>query len=63
MLTSGTIPADHFITMRMHPEFQTQILPLIDEVIVQLVDPKKGRSFLRKTSKNFDLPVLLNKII
>ena len=31
LLTSGTIPADHFATMRMHPEFQSGILPKIIE--------------------------------
>lgn len=29
LLTSGTIPHDHFQTMRMHPQFSTEILPHI----------------------------------
>jgi len=32
LLTTGTIPTDHFATMRMHPEFKTKILPKIQEV-------------------------------
>lgn len=32
LLTSGTIPADEFNTMRMHPEFKKEILPRIKEV-------------------------------
>lgn len=32
LLTSGTIPADHFATMRLHPEFATAILPKLDAI-------------------------------
>lgn len=32
MITGGTIPADHFATMRMHPEFAQHILPKIAEI-------------------------------
>lgn len=32
ILTMGTVPADHFVTMRMHPEFVTSILPAINEM-------------------------------
>lgn len=32
LLTTGTIPADHFVTMRMHPEFKSAILPRIEEI-------------------------------
>ena len=37
LISSGTIPADHVATMRMHPEFETSILPLIDKMRVELV--------------------------
>jgi hypothetical protein len=32
LLTTGTIPADHFDSMRMHPEFQTEIYPAINRI-------------------------------
>jgi len=32
LLTIGTIPADHFVTMRMHPEFKEAIIPRINEI-------------------------------
>lgn len=31
LLTAGTIPADHFSTMRHHPDFQASILPAIHQ--------------------------------
>lgn len=39
LLTSGTIPADEFQTMRMHPGFKAEILPRIKEVQNMLVLP------------------------
>jgi hypothetical protein len=32
LLTTGTIPPDHFATMRMHPEFKDGILPGVKKV-------------------------------
>lgn len=32
MLTAGTIPADHFATMRMHPAFKAEIYPAIQNI-------------------------------
>jgi NAD(P)-dependent dehydrogenase (short-subunit alcohol dehydrogenase family) len=29
LLTAGTIPADHFATMRQHPDFSSHIMPVI----------------------------------
>jgi hypothetical protein len=29
LLTAGTIPADHFATMRQHPDFSSHIMPAI----------------------------------
>jgi hypothetical protein len=29
MITQGSIPHDHFQTMRMHPQFKTQLVPHI----------------------------------
>jgi len=58
MITSGTIPSDHFVTMRMHPAFKTEILPRIEEIQLQLSDPSKGKDFIMKEIKNFELPIL-----
>lgn len=41
MLTTGGIPTDHFATMRMHPAFQSDILPRIKEM-QQLMQSKTG---------------------
>lgn len=36
LMTQGTIPHDHFQTMRMHPEFKTQLVPHIQDMHRQL---------------------------
>lgn len=36
LLTQGTIPHDHFQTMRMHPKFKTEIVPHIQLMNVKL---------------------------
>lgn len=36
LLTQGTIPHDHFQTMRMHPEFKTALVPHIQNVHKQI---------------------------
>jgi hypothetical protein len=42
MLTTGGIPTDEFNTMRLHPDFQTEILPRINE-IRQMILTESGR--------------------
>ena len=32
LLTTGTISPDHFVTMRLHPDFLSEILPTIKEI-------------------------------
>lgn len=32
MITTGSIPTDHFATMRMHPEFKTAIMPAMKAI-------------------------------
>lgn len=60
LLTTGTIPTDHFATMRMHPEFETAILPSINQVKALMADPKKEQLLIgRLAAKHFDLPKLL----
>lgn len=46
LLTTGSIPPDHFGTMRMHPDFKTEILPAVDNIMAALQDPNKHRKFL-----------------
>ena len=45
LLTVGQIPADQFATMRMHPDWRTEIMPAISE-IAQLVGTPEGRQKL-----------------
>lgn len=40
MLSQGFIPSDHFSTMRMHPEFKTEIFPAIERLNVQIAEAK-----------------------
>ena len=55
MLTSGSIPADHFVTMRMHPDFKQGILPRITEMTLVLKDPTKSLEFLLGEKDSFKL--------
>ena len=47
MLTTGGISPDQFTTMRMHPDFQTEILPRINE-IKKLMLTEEGSEELQK---------------
>ena len=47
MLTTGGISPDQFATMRMHPDFQTEILPRINE-IKKLMLTEEGLEELQK---------------
>jgi len=47
MITTGGIPPDHFDTMRMHPEFNSVILPRINEM-KKLMLTKGGLGELQK---------------
>lgn len=40
LLTEGTIPADHFATMRQHPDFPSHILPTIHRTRVLMAEGK-----------------------
>ena len=59
LLTSGTIPHDHFNTMRLHPEFETQLLPHIEQIHQTLQLPDGASKVLQLTAKNQDIPKLL----
>lgn len=41
ILSQGFIPHDHFSTMRMHPEFKTQIFPAIESLNARVEDARK----------------------
>lgn len=40
LLTAGTIPADHFATMRQHPDFASRILPAIHQTKALMAEGK-----------------------
>jgi hypothetical protein len=51
LLTGSIIPADHFATMRMHPEFETAILPAVKEITKSLSSEAGQLKLLAKSSK------------
>jgi hypothetical protein len=63
LLTSGVIPADHFTTMRMHPDFASEIMPKIGHTQELLHNAQQTGDhtalFGHLDSKKFDLPKLL----
>jgi hypothetical protein len=59
LLTSGTIPHDHFNTMRLHPAFETQLLPHIEKIHHTLQLPNGATQVLKLTKTNQDIPKLL----
>lgn len=59
LLTSGTIPHDHFNTMRLHPAFETQLLPHIEKIHKTLQLPDGATKVLKLTTTNSEIPKLL----
>ena len=59
MLTTGTIPHDHFATMRQHPDFNQILLPRIEQLQIGMREPGGYRTLLESTTKGFDLPALI----
>lgn len=60
MLTSGTIPADHFATMRMHPAYLTEIVPAISAMKETLAKAGGHNALLTKVqNRNFDVSKML----
>lgn len=59
MLTTGTIPHDHFATMRQHPKFESLLLPRIEQLQLGMREPGGYRTLLETTAKKFDLPKLV----
>jgi hypothetical protein len=63
MLSTNNIPADHWATMRMHPAFEKEILPAIDNFVrvKSLAGSPEGQKQLTSllVKKNYELPPLL----
>lgn len=53
MYSTGTIPEDHLRAMRNHPDFQSQLLPHIQEVMVKLANAKSSVELLTNHSEYF----------
>jgi chromosome condensin MukBEF ATPase and DNA-binding subunit MukB len=63
LLSTNNIPADHWATMRMHPAFEKEILPQIDQFVKLKLQAGSKEGQLALTAalvkKNYELPVLL----
>lgn len=58
ILLTGSIPPDHFATMRQHPDFSKEILPAIQE-IKRLARTDEKLLLDKIQQKTFELPKLL----
>lgn len=60
MLTTGSIPTDHFATMRLHPAFKTDILPAMKQIRLNMASGDMD-SVLNNTLTltHFNVPDLL----
>ena len=60
LLTTGTIPTDHFTTMRQHPAFATEILPAINYARKLITTSPDNETVLNLITKDrYDIPKLL----
>lgn len=63
LMVTGSIPPDQFKTMRMHPDFKTDILPALANVKALMIQntPEAVEELRRLDNKprNFDLPKIL----
>jgi len=53
MFSTGTIPEDHLRAMRNHPDFQSALLPHIQEVMGKLANAKSSADLLTNHSEYF----------
>jgi hypothetical protein len=64
ILSSGPIPHDHWATMRMHPAFETEILPAVNKFaeLKMLAHTPEGAKQLtdHMVKKDYELPQLLS---
>ena len=60
IMTQGTIPADHFNTMRLHPDFKSHILPALADVKALLLGNNvEELRKLQDRPRAFDLPKII----
>lgn len=62
LLTTGMIPTDQFATMRMHPAFVTDILPVINRVTALIKEGRHEEALRLPMTKTFDVPKLLGNV-
>ena len=64
MLSGGMIPYDHWATMRMHPQFENEILPAVNQFaeLKMLAHTPEGAKKLTDfmVKKSYELPPLLS---
>ena len=63
LITTGTIPPDHFDTMRMHPDFRTKIAPHIMKVTKSLMQLGPNQEARVMLVENDDSKTDLTKIL
>ncbi len=61
LLTTGSIPPDHFATMRLHPAFATELLPAISEMRRLMTMPDGQLKMLQRKSGTSELLKLLEE--
>jgi hypothetical protein len=61
MLTTGSVPPDHFATMRQHPDFQSAVLPRIDLFHKQIAEAGKDITKIPALLERpgYDIPAML----
>ena len=60
ILTTGNIPTDHYDTMRMHPDFITEILPQMEKVMKLAQSKTPAIEIVKLLEPKFNIPRLLN---
>ena len=58
LLTTGTIPHDHFNTMRQHPGFKNHLLPHINNLHIAIANGESPK-ILSNSVPRYDLPRLM----
>lgn len=59
LITTGTIPHDHFNTMRLHPAFEQELMPHIENIHKALQSPEGASKLLKLAAQENTLPKLL----
>jgi hypothetical protein len=58
MMVSGTVPADHFATMRLHPAFKSEMLPALNDMRKQIVNAQGDLTKIKIPGPSYDIPFL-----